>query len=229
MSALDFIEEEGELDEEAADSVDLEVSNKLFMTFPILSAATGSPLTDDLFAAQLTAWEDGYAQIWKGRESEYIYDHLLRDLCHLGHTHRDTFINDTSILFRGLTVKAGEDARAALSNVWLERRENADSLLSVAKQARELCTGWLKGFNPVVRQQLSSPINDYFTTQNSYLTLRHYVAMVLHLLVTHWPTNHRVPAWLALHQDLRNIDGSITKSCRTTRTRSVLSKLRALN
>jgi hypothetical protein len=229
MSALDFIEEASELEDEAADSVDLEVSNKLFMTFPILSAAAGQPLTHDRFVEQLIAWEDGYAQIWKGRESEYIYDHLLRDLCHLGDTHRDTFIADTSILFRGLTVRAGEDARAALSNVWLERREHADTLLSVAKQARELCYGWLKGFNPVVRQQLGVPINDYFVAQNGYLTLRHYVAMQLHLLVTHWPTDHRVPAWTALQQDLRNIDGSITKSCRTTRTRSVLSKLRALN
>lgn len=198
-----------------------------FAVYPLEALRDSTTLSKKAFKEQFTFWDNCHGTLWRKYDSEFVYDHLVRDLLKMGVDYHSAFVADTSRLFDIITNKSGEDRHAALTRVWAERR--TDSETSTVHQAREQAFGWLKQRKSAPSTHtLSNTLHDYFAVQQRYMVLLHWTAVMITAFKTHWPEDDRVPALTGLLHELVTLDHSITNLARKDHVQRVYTTLHSL-
>lgn len=195
-----------ELEEELDEGVD--VNELRFRIHPLDSLRDCTVLTDQHLTEQVIFWFVNYDQVWEKHNTEFIFDHLVRDMTKLGVDYRSQFIADTTDFFAVIAKDSGEQGGATLNKVWSERRD--DNAISVVHHARELAYGWLNQRTALPgRQTLATHVHNYFTVQHTFIKKLHWTTLVLSSLKQYWPTDIRCQRIDELLATLAALDFSI--------------------
>lgn len=184
-------------------------------------------LTRKEFLEQIKFWWDSYDRMWYKHDSEFIFDHLVRDMTKLGVNYQLTFCNDTTDFFNIIVKDSGEQGGATLNKVWSERR--TDPLVSVVHQARTQAYGWISQRQQLPgRHTLSSLVLNYFNAQHQFIKALHWNVLILNSLKQCWPQDHRVPDIDALLNEIYAIDYSLRNKTRLHQLSEITRKLQTL-
>jgi hypothetical protein len=180
------------LDEELEEELDegVTVNELRLLIHPLDSLRDCAILTGRQLTEQVLFWFENYDQMWEKHNTEFIFDHLVRDMTKLGVDYRSQFIADTTDFFTVIAKDSGEQGGATLNKVWSERRDDAS--VSVVHHARELVYGWLNQREKLPgRQTLATHVHNYFTVQHTFMKKLHWTALVLSSLKQYWSTDIR--------------------------------------
>lgn len=184
-------------------------------------------LTGAELQSQLTFWYDNYDQMWEKHNTEFIFDHLVRDMMKMGVAYQPVFVQDTTDFFTIIVKDSGEQGGATLNKVWKERRD--DPMVSVVHHAREQAYGWLnQRYRLPGRQSLATLVHNYFTVQHTFIKQLHWTVLNLNAIKQHWPDDHRVTRINNLLVELSAIDFSVRNKARAHQLGDVTRELQSL-
>ncbi|WBF04906.1 hypothetical protein [Erwinia phage vB_Ea277G] len=214
-----------ELEEETYEGID--VSELRLQIYPLDALRELGALTGPQLMEQVHFWFSNYDQMWYKHDSEFIFDHLVRDMLKLGVNYQDIFVADTSDFFTIIAKDSGEQGGATLNKVWKERK--GDAAVSVVHHARAQAYGWLNQRQKLPgRQTPGNLVHNYFTVQHNYIKLLHWTALVLWSLKQHWPMDERVIRIDALMAKLNTLDFSVRNVNRQYELSEITQQLQSL-
>lgn len=214
-----------DLEEETYEGID--VSELRLQIHPLDALRGNGALTDRQVLEQINFWYENYDQMWEKHNTEFIFDHLVRDMLKLGVNYQDTFVADTSDFFTIIVKDSGEQGGATLNKVWKERK--GDPMVSVVHHAREQAYGWLNQRQKLPgRQTLANLVHNYFTVQHTFIKQLHWTALVLWSLKQYWPMDKRVTRIDELLAALNAIDFSLRNKSRAHQLGDVTRELQSL-